>query len=309
MRILSFTLATTALTAALSAQTAVVHANGNNFLYDNGSSMGGPNLLLGMRTTVPTTMVVTRLEVWTGEGIGTNSLALWTHDAVNNRPGTSLGGSTWSMGLTNGWQGVNLATPLVLLPNDTVWVVWGPINGAQSSTIGAGAGPVYRGSFDGGTTWNGPFSSQQWKFRLWTGTPGHYEVYGTGCLGSRGRPGLAWFGMPMAGGQFQVTLDRGPLGSFAMLAFGDSDSQSNGTPLPYSLTPLGAPNCSVLASPLVTLLYGTDPASGQSVATVTLPADPGLLGFSFYDQWFCFDPAANALGLSVSNGGRGIVGM
>lgn len=291
------------------AQTAIAHANFDTLIYDNGSSMGGPNLWVGIRTQIPAATVATRVEVWTGEGAGTNSISLWTHDPVNNRPLAMLGTGSWAMGRTNGWQGAYLSPPVPLTANQDVWVVWAPINGSQSSveSTGAGAQP-YRPSFDNGATWGGPYQGLQWKFRIWTGTPGHYTVYGTGCTGSRGRPDLAWFGMPMAGSTFQVTLDRGPLGSFAFLSFGDSDTQSNGTPLPYSLAGLGAPNCAVLASPLVTMLYGTDPVTGQSSATVTLPADPSLVGFPIYDQWFCYDPAANALGISVSNAGAGTIG-
>lgn len=309
MRHLVPVLAFTTLLSPTFAQTAIAHANFDTLVYDNGVSMGGPGLWVGIRTQIPAATVATLAEVWTGEASGTNSIALWSHDPVNNRPLALLGTGSWSMGRTNGWQGAYLSPPVPLTANQDVWIVWAPINNAQASveSTGAGAQP-YRPSFDNGQTWGGPYQGLQWKFRIWTGTPGNYSVYGTGCTGSRGTPVLGWFGMPMAGSTFQITLDRGPLGSLAMLAFGDSDSQSNGTPLPFSLAPFGAPACSVFASPLVTMLYGTDPASGQSVATVTLPGDPSLVGFRIFDQWFCLDPAANGLGMSVSNAGVGTIG-
>ena len=57
-----------------------------------------------------------------------------------------------------------------------------------------------------------------------------------------------------------------------------------------------------------TTLYPTDPVTGQTVVTVNLPFAPFLVGFRFYNQWFCLDAAANPLGLTVSNGGAGVLG-
>lgn len=311
-RLIAFVFAAAAALAPTVAQAQIVHADFDTPIFDTGSSMGGPNLLLGIMTQIPAAAVATRLEVWTGEGTGTNTIALWSHDPVNNRPLAPLGSGSWQMGRVNGWQGAPLATPIALTTGEPVWVVWGCVNGSQSSlqaTSGPGAQP-YRGSFDGGNTWNGPFQDIQWKFRIWSGPAGHYEAYGSGCVGSnRGTPQLGWYGMPMAGGSFQVQLDRAVPGNFAMLSFGDSNTISGTTPLPFALAPLGAPGCAVQGSLLVTVLYGTDPVTGQAVVTVTLPNDPNLGGFHFYNQWFCLDAAANALGLTVSNAGDATIGF
>lgn len=297
------------MSASLTAQTQIVHANFDNFVFDDNVSMGGPNLLVAIRTQIPTTAVATRIEVWTGEQSGTNSLALWSHDAVNNRPGAPLGSGTWSMGRVNGWQGAMLSPPILVTSGQDVWVVWGPINGAQSSVAGTGAGAQpYRGSFDGGQTWNGPFQSLQWKFRIWTGSPGHYELYGAGCAGTRGAPQLAWFGTPMVGSSLQVHLNRAVPGTFAFLVFGDSATIANGTPLPYSLGGLGAPNCNVVAAPVGNVLSPTDPATGQAIFTMNLPNMAAAIGYQVFHQWFCLDAAANALGLTVSNGGAATIG-
>ncbi len=307
----AFLFATAAGLAPCTAQAAVVHANFDTPIYDTNNSMGGPNLLLGIRTQIPTTTVATRIEIWTGEGTGTNTIALWSHDAVNNRPLAPIGGGGWSMGRVNGWQGAQLTAPIPLTAGQDVWVVWGCINGSQSSlqaTSGPGAQP-YRGSFDGGNSWNGPFQSLQWKFRIWTGFTGHYEIYGSGCSGARGIPQLGWYGMPLAGGSFDIHLDRAVPGNFALLSFGESNTSSAGTPLPYSLAPHGAPGCSVLGSLLVTSLYPTDPVTGQAVVTVSLPNDPSLAGFPFYSQWFCLDASANSLGIAVSNAGAATIGF
>ena len=302
-------LATFLCIAPLAGQATIEHSAFDNNVFDNAVSMGGPNLLLAIRTQMPAAAVATRVEIWTGERTGLNTIALWSHDAVNNAPLAPLASGSWQMGRVNGWQGAPLTTPLALGAGQDVWIVWGCQNGAQSSVQGTGAGAQqYRGSFNGGSTWNGPFQSLQWKFRIWSGPAGHYEPYGAGCNGTAGQPQLGWFGMPMAGGSFNIHLDRAVPGNFALLSFGDSNTFEGSTPLPFSLAAFGAPTCSVLGSLLVTALHPTDPVTGQAVVTVTLPNDPTLAGFLFYNQWFCLDAAANALGLTTSNGGAATVG-
>jgi hypothetical protein len=300
--------ALSALSTSLAAQAQIEHANFDNTVFANNVSMGGPNLLVAFRTQVPTSFVATRVEIWTGERAGLNTIAIWSDDPVLNQPQTVLGSGQWEMGFTNGWQGAPLASPVPLSTGQDVWIVWGPINGSQASVQGTGAGAQpQRGSFDGGLTWNGPFQSNQWKFRMWSGPAGHFEVFGSGCAGSAGVPRLSWSGLPMAGTSFDVRLDRAPANTVAALILGDSATTWNGLPLPLSLAPFGAPSCSLLASLTATLGTGVDPAGTASVA-LALPANPALAGFPFWCQWFCLDVPANAFGLTFSNGGAVVVG-
>jgi hypothetical protein len=292
----------------LAAQAQIEHSNFDNTTFANNVSMGGPNLLVAFRTAIPTSFVATRVEVWTGEGTGLNTIAIWSHDPVLNQPQAVLGSGQWRMGNTNGWQGAPLATPVPLSTGQDVWIVWGPINSSQASVQGTGAGAQpLRGSFDGGLTWNGPFQQNQWKFRMWSGPAGHVEVYGAGCAGSAGTPRLAWSGLPMAGGSFDVRLDRAPAGTVAALILGESDTTWSGLPLPLSLAPFGAGSCSLLASLATTLGTSVDPA-GAAGMPIVVPANPALAGFPFFCQWFCLDLPANAFGLTFSNGGAATVG-
>jgi hypothetical protein len=300
-------LAATLAISPLLAQATVAHANFDTLVYDDGQSMGGPNLWLGLKTTLPTAFVATRIEVFTGERAGTNTIALWSHDAVNNRPLAPLGSGAWQMGITNSWQGAPLATPVPLAAGQTVWVVWSCQNGSQSSIEGSGGGAQYRGSFDGGTTWTGPFSGVQWKFRIWSGPAGHYQSFGAGCNGGAGVPRLSWFGLPMAGSSFDVQLDRAMASNVALLVIGDSNTTYNGLPLPFNLAPLGAPACSLLTSVTATFATPTD-ATGAAVLTLAIPANPALAGFLFWNQWACLDLAANTFGFTFSNGGAATVG-
>lgn len=304
---LTFVLAAAA--AGLSAQATIAHANFDTFTYDNGMSMGGPGLLLAVKTTIPSNFTATRVEFFTGERSGVNAVSLWSHDAAANQPLASLGSGSWQMGYTNSWQGAPLATPVPLTAGQIVWVVWEPQNGAQSSvqaSSGVGAQP-YRSSFNGGASWGGPYQSLLWKFRIWSGPAGHYEVFGAGCQGSAGVPRLSWFGLPMAGSSWNVQLAQAPASTFALLAIGDSDTSAGGLPLPFPMASLGAPNCTLLTSFPVTLLTPTD-VTGDAVLTLTLPANPSIAGLALFNQWFVLDPPANALDFTVSNGGKAIVG-
>jgi hypothetical protein len=297
-----------AASSLLPAQAQIVHADFDTSVFADLVSMGGPNLLLAIKTTVPAAVVATRVEVFTGEGAGANSIALWSHDVGLDRPLAALGSGQWQMGFTNGWQGAPLAAPVPLAANDVVWIVWGCQNGAQASVQGNGAGAQpYRGSFDGGTTWSGPFQTEQWKFRIWSGPAAHFEVYGTGCAGTGGVPRLAWIGAPLAGTTFAIDLARGPAASVALLAIGDSDTTFGAVPLPWSMAPFGAPACSLWTSWVTAVATPVD-VVGQALVPLTVPAAPGLAGLRFFCQWTCFDPAANAFGFTFSNAGVATVG-
>lgn len=161
-----------ACSAALPAQYCHSENGGPNF--NNGVSMGGP-LLLGIKFTAPSALTVAAIEVFTGEGSGTNTLAIWSHNAGLNQPLANLGGSgSWAMSATNSWQGAALPAPVSLSSATIYWLVWSPVGGSQASVDNPGAGAVtqqYRGSFDGGANWNGPFtfSDRPWKFRFTCG--------------------------------------------------------------------------------------------------------------------------------------------
>lgn len=290
------------------AQVVTIHSAFDNPTYADNVSMGGPNLLFAIKTQMPVTGVATRVEIFTGERTGLNTIALWDHDAAANAPGTALGDGSWQMCTRNGWQGALLTTPVVLLQGQTFWVVWGPQNGAQASAANIGPGAQeYRGSFNGGASWNGPFSSRQWKFRIWTGVAGHYEIYGQGCVGSAGIPRLCWSGMPLTGSSFDLHLSDVPSGALAILTFGFSDSMSGQQTLPFDLGGFGAPGCQVLAEQLVNTFTTVGP-SGTAVVPATFPANPGLVGLQLVNQYYCLDPAANTLGLTASNAGRAVIG-
>jgi hypothetical protein len=142
----------------------------------------------------------------------------------------------------------------------------------------------------------------------WEYTPGPgaaYSTFGAGCLGSRGVPTLQpqSNALPRVNTPFTVQANNLPLTGPAFLFFGLSNTNYGPTPLPFDLAPVGAPGCNLAVSG--DLLFGFPNILGVGTWTFTVPNQPGVV---FYQQAFAFDPAANSLGLTVTNGGRGTVG-
>lgn len=307
----SFSLVPFLLASLLSAQ-GPCKAEFDSLTFVDNVSMGGPNLLLAIRTDVTVPLAVFRIEMFTGEGAGTNSIGVWSHDAANNRPLANLGTTSWSMTRPNGWQGGNFATPLVLLPG-TYWVVWGPQNGSQSSVEASGSGlpgaQFYRGSFDGGSSWNGPFQSYQWKFRLFCGAnPGSAALYGTGCSGAARRVvHIGANGVPTLGLSFDLLLASAAFNAPTLLFVGGSDQLWGSIPLPLDLSFLGMSGCRVLAEGAVILPINADGA-GRARVTVGVPNTTALLGNPLFAQWFVTESGANPLNLIHTTGIKTVVG-
>lgn len=150
----------------------------------------------------------------------------------------------------------------------------------------------------------GTWHSDTWEFDL--GPLASFTPYGAGCLGSRGVPLITAQGSsrPRSGATFTAQISNLPWTGPAFLFAGLSDTVYGITPLPFDLGVIGAPNCSVRAScevldVLVNVL-------GSATWSFTVPPVPGA---SFYVQVFPLDPGANALGVTASNGARGVIGL
>lgn len=250
---------------------AQVHVWGQNEggAFQNNRSMGGPNLLLGIQFTAPFSETISRLEIFTGERTGTNSLALYTHNGPMNQPGMSIAGGSWPMVTANSWQGVNLPLGGVPITMGTVyWPVWGPISSSQASwddTPGA-TQSAYRGSFDGGMTWNGPFNGG-WKFRLFA--PRAITLTGTPAPGNTVNLGLL---MPRDAGL-----------NYVMAA---SFSSTPGIPLapdgrPIPLTPDAMLLLSLSTPSVFVNFQGVLDPMGAAAAQIVFPPIPSLSGISF----------------------------
>jgi hypothetical protein len=150
---------------------------------------------------------------------------------------------------------------------------------------------------------HGSFPNDTWTLAV----AGAEDTFGAGCPGSLGVPTLQTSSgaTPEPGGVLSLDVVNLPM-SVAMMAAGFSRTIAGSQPLPLSLAPFGMPGCNLLVSPDATgLLVG----SGHSAHwSLPLPSTPGLLGIELYLQAFAWDPAANAAGITVSNGARCRVG-
>jgi hypothetical protein len=138
--------------------------------------------------------------------------------------------------------------------------------------------------------------------------PSSFLVYGSGCVGTAGVPQLSAPAgqLPILGRPFTVQVAGLPLGQPAALQVGASRTHWDTLPLPLDLSPIGMPGCFLLASPQVAFVLL--PSGGVARHVLLLPQDPVLIGGTFFLQAFARDPAANALGFTVSNGGECRVG-
>jgi hypothetical protein len=143
-----------------------------------------------------------------------------------------------------------------------------------------------------------------WELNL--GPSAQFSTFGAGCLGSRSTPALApqQGNLPRVGTNFTLQALNLPLAGPVFLAIGASDTLYGPTPLPLNLGPLGAPQCNLLIG--IDNLYPTSNVLGAAAWTFPIPNIPGGI---FFSQAVVFDPPANTFGLTLSNGGRGVIGI
>ena len=145
---------------------------GNNYANDNyldNSFAGGS--WLGIRWVPTSSVTVSRVEVFTGETTATNSISIWSSTGgINPEPASVIGGTaTFSVALGNGWQGADLPVSVSVIAGQEYWVVWDPVWQQLPVTDDPGdIQQVYRGSWDNGASWTGPWSfpNRRWKFRM-----------------------------------------------------------------------------------------------------------------------------------------------
>ena len=141
------------------------------------------------------------------------------------------------------------------------------------------------------------------KLRFCTDTHGFIEYGSGGCTGSNGqRPLLTYAGSAQLGGTMQIQLANGPVvpNTIAVLVFSFVPRVG-----PFDLGVFGAPGCTAWVFGDVANWMTT----GTGTQSVSLFLPPGLVpGFPIWNQWFLFDPPANAFGVTGSNFGRFMVG-
>lgn len=294
MRTLSTFLAVMFAAAPLQAQ-APCHAENDTPTFNNGTSMGGPNLLLAVQFSPTSSFNAKRIEVFTGEQTGTNTVAIWSHDAGGNKPSAILSQGSFAMSTTNSWQGADLTSSVSLSAGTTYWMVWGCINGSQAAVEPpqATVGQVYRGSFDGGSSWNGPFqfATSHWKFRIYgdcISCAGFFQAYASGCPGGGGTPVLGGQGCPSGGQPITITVLNGPASASGLLFLGSGNGSAPVTP-----------GCLIHTLPLFPSIL---PIGLSGTGSISIPASlpPGLPTLDVYLQAIFADPSS-ASGIAATN--------
>ncbi len=279
------------LVASAVAQRECVTTHDDGTLVTN-VTMGGPNLLLGMRLVASANNIISAAQVHTGLVAGPGSFAIWSHDAANDRPLANLSGTgTYTQTSVISWQGADLPTPVALTANQVFWLVWGMPNGSRTpySTTATGTVP-YRGSFDGGSTWNGansganPWPAKPYKSRLFCPHNTNPIVpVGVGKAGVVGVPNQIVTGWAAQGNELGLVLTNAAPAAPAVLGIG--------TQTYFQLPPIGEFHVNPLITIVVTTTGTVGRGAGSAGTALRLPA-MGALGFPLATQWFILDAAA-----------------
>lgn len=126
-------------------------------------------------------------------------------------------------------------------------------------------------------------------------------AFGSACPGAAGAAVLsAPNGGPTTGASLSLRLSAlAPTATGAVLLLGGSRTRLGALPLPIELSALGMHGCLLQVSGDVTLPMPA-PAQGVSVTSIPVPANPGLVGATFFVQGLVFESGANLAGIIVS---------
>jgi hypothetical protein len=137
---------------------------------------------------------------------------------------------------------------------------------------------------------------------------GDYTTFGSGCAGSATPPSLQSSSPPRIGTTFTLNVTNLRPPTLGVLVLGVSDKTWNGATLPLDLTFLGMKGCNLLVSwdaeSVIALRTGTTWTWKASI-----PNNALFIGTTFFNQAWTLDSKANSLGISTSNGGKGVVGF
>ncbi|MBK9387620.1 MAG: serine hydrolase [Planctomycetes bacterium] len=131
--------------------------------------------------------------------------------------------------------------------------------------------------------------------------PGEFTRFGSACAGSNGTPDLDATGTPEIGQRFVYRITSVPRSTPVVLHLGVSTTSWSGIPLPFHLSALGATGCYLRTDVVVSATLSSG-ILGSTSFGIDIPIDPLLIGNQVVAQALAFDPAANRLGLTTTNG-------
>lgn len=212
------------------------------------------------------------------------NMNFWIYDAAaNGAPGKILRTTTMPVSTTLKWNRANV-TPLVLPPNTKFFLVFDNRVSLHLPIMSSGTRNVHY--WKGPPTWNGPFTSVAWNYKVI-------------CCGG-GLPSISNTGVPTINSSFSIDLSSAPNSAKAFFAAGVAKTS-------IDLTVIGAPGCTLYTSPLV-VLGVTTTATGTAKVSVAIPNNAQLVGVSFFAQYGIAAAGANPAGIVFSDGGEAKIG-
>lgn len=252
------------------------------------------------RLTTATPLQVSGFEVFSATNTGSNqAVTAYIYGASGSGPATSpLATTSVVIGSTPGFYGGSFGSP-VSIPAGNFYI--GINHSAQTtylSNLSAGATSVahYRSTPGSGSWSQSTLVTRPSVRALCTGGGGSFLV-----------PSLEVSGNPTIGNTLVQTLSAAKPSSSAFQMVGFSDTAWGGTPLPFAMGGIGAPSCSLFVSPDVVIGVATS-AAGAATRNLGLPNTAALVGGRLFEQFLVLDGPANALGVTVSNAVRIVIG-
>lgn len=227
--------------------------------------------------------------------------ALYLDAGAGTPSQTAVSRGRLTVGPQTGTYTMYLVPPVPLVRDQLFWIAQYDTHRILPSAVNGGAAPsapTFRRSPAGS-------SSAPWNA---TGTP-RFPAWRLNSCDARGgwQPLSIGFDLPRIGQEFTVQLHHAAESSPAVLFWGFSDASWLGLLLPFDLGLLGASGCTLYCSGDVQRPTRTDPC-GFATSAVDIPADSGLLGLVFFNQWLILDWSANRFGLVASHAARGVIG-
>ena len=280
-----------------------------NVTNPSGIRIGSLDVAPSVANTAFTVEVFVKQGTYTGF---TGTASEWVSAGV----GTSAGGPS----IATASAPVSFAQPLYLPPGLHGIKLWyigvGPRyqTGSAVTTVTNGDLSLTVGTSRGSSTTNA-WAGSDITPRLWsgvlyydthnvTGNAG-FGTFGPGCAGTLGTPSITANANPTLGSTLSLTVNNLPNSNMVMCT-GFSNTTSLFGPLPYDVTPFGAPGCFLRASTEAVLFVAG--ANNQAVWNFAIPNNPAYSGIIYYNQAIAGDAAANAFGATVSNATSMLIG-
>ncbi len=254
-----------------------------------------PAVEAAFQLTAPAPLQVLGFEVLSQSTglLETVAASLWA-DASGLPSASPLATTTVTIGSAPGFYRAMFMVP-VGVPAGPFWI---SVDHSAASTMRSAltAGAFTPSAERVGGVWQG----------IGPGRPGLVTLCPIGAAG--GVPKLRVGGPLRFGTTTPLLLTEAPAATFALCGFGWSETTASFGALPFSLAPLGA-NCLVhMSADLLALVPALTSSSGQGSFGLGLPSTSTALYVEIYSQYVVLDPAANALGLTLSNGLRLTIG-